>query len=791
MAEPAKSQKESGHTAGKMQRNSVPQGSYGVDLYPPLVPKWSTNQADVNDTVTMEVTCTGIKDGMSATLTVFEKNGNCADVMVGESPIPAQVSGNKISKQWKYPNGRKLVGASSKWPSLSRFFFQCDCAGESKRSGLLQLSGTISISLFDTDNKAVSNEPAVIKTSYSQLLDATTDGSGTISLKKIPLGFHQIKFPKNPLIDLKISQAVTTIHEFAPLFPLSFFEPNKFYADSFYLACSHEVKESKYKRTVKRPTFFEVVPSWEENGADKVFIIADPRKEVKDSNGKPLESVDKEGGLAKSVFECAYSPGDGKANFFEKTFWRSFTKPNEYKISVGSQHVTLRAYCPDKYGFKLSLPEIKKLSVGRKLKKEVSNITEGGQQNPSSPPKEYKAPKPKVDGWNPFTTFPYPWEKDVPLEVSRNGKALEISSLKYLGGVIKTIGEFENIIEQIKKDVPKAGIYFDLELKVLQGTFETAFCWKEYKNHQAFLSIAAKLEIEIFSVGLEIGVGVSGYGIACQIYGKVEGKLTVSYNGERISPEGDKSLKITYSTTIEGSLGIRVQVIFMASATGAIKTAIEIENGSLTISSEEGVSVSCGLRWTGLKGSISISLSAGKKGGDKDDKDEDEEDEDEDLQMPKQDQEERKALNGTWESEWVEGKDLGTFQFPSAEEYTPPIIQREDVKRIIEKVFDKEGKINVLISFGRFFDVIEDLEAAINDHEKIRRTGRNIQALAYEIHHALWGISNKYAGHKKDRLMELKVYNDFRELGGLEEILKRNCDMANDLSKEVSSSEKE
>jgi hypothetical protein len=788
MAVTTDTKKSSGYVAGQLQRNSVPEGSYGVNLYHLTAPKWSADKADVNDSLTMEVTCSGLDNGAKAVFTIFERNSNCPDVEV-VPPINAQVSGNKITAQWKFPLNRKLAAASSKWPVLPRFFFKCDCSGFSTRSGLLQLSGTISISLFDTDNKAVANEPAVIRTSYKQPIDAITDGSGKISLKKIPLGCHQIKFTKNPLIDLNVEQAVVSTHELPPFFPLSFFDQNKFYTNSFYLACSHEVKESKCKRTVKRPTVFEVVPSWEDKAVDKVSIFADRRQQVSDDKSNKLKAVDTEGGLVKSEFECAYSPGDGKANFFEKTFWRSFTKPNEYKINVGSKQVTLRAYCPDTYGIKISLPPLGKMSGGVKLTGKVADLMDKARNSSTHVPiqKNYEG---KVEGWNPFHTFPIPMKKDVPIELSRNGKALALTPLSALGGVLKTIGEVEKIIEQIKEAVPKAGIYFDLEIAVMQGTLAASFCWKEYKDHRAFLSVAASIDLVLFSIGMEIGVGISGFSCALQIFGKIEGKLTISFKGERISPEGDKELKIPFGTSIEGSLGVRLQVVYVATATGAIKTAIEINQGTLKISSEEGVSISCGLKWTGIKGSLSVSVSAGKKGGEEEGK-EDAQEEIEEKNPIKQDQEANKVTEGSWEKEWVKEKDLGTLQFPSSEEYAPPIIQREDVKRIIKEVFDKEGNVKILISFGRFYaNWIEDLEEAINEHPKIRRTQRNVQALAYEIQKTLWNISNKYAG-SKDRIIEKTLYDDFRESGKLNDILKRNGDSANDLAKDLSHTEKE
>ncbi len=776
--------KTSGVVSSTVKENGVAEGSHTVKIFPNLIhAEWSKQEADLKDTVQMKVRGLYFPDGEQVEFEVFEVDGS--EKSITKEPLPATMSNNTAQVSWKYPVDKD--GNIRKGSSQPEFFFKCtpkNSSGTPVKSARLKITGTISISLVDEYGEPVKIEPAMIKTSYRQLIDATTDNVGVITLKRIPIGFHRIKFTKDPLIDLNAEQTVESIREFPPFFPLSFSSQNKFYGNSYYLACSHEVKESKYKRTVKRPTFFEVVPSWEENGADKVSIFADPRREVKDPNGKPLESVGKEGGLAKSVFECAYSPGDGKANFFEKTFWHSFTKPNEYKITVGKQQVTLRAFCPDTYGIKISLPALRKMSGGVKLGKEADLKDQSGNTitpAPSKPPIEGK-----TNGWGSLHMKREKPDNKVPIELSRNGNALEISSIKVLGGILKTIGEVENIIEQIKEAVPKAGIYFDLEIGVLQGSLAATFCWKEYKDHRAYFCIAANIDIVLFSIGMEIGVGVSGFACALQIFGKVEGKVTLSYKGERISPDGDKELQIPIGAgvSIEGSLGIRLQVIYMATATGAIKTAIELQNGCLKINSEEGVSVSCGLKWTGIKGSISVSASAGKKGG------EGEGDDDDDGEI-KQDQDKNKVAEGSWEKEWVEGKDLGTLQFPSLEEYTPPIIQREDVKRIIGEVFDKKGKIKIFVSFGRVYpNLIDDLEEAINRNDKIRRTQRNIQALAYEIHKALWKISTKDI-MQKDRIVDMRDYMTFRDSEGLDAILKQNGDSAHELANSLSKSEKE
>ena len=171
--------------------------------------------------------------------------------------------------------------------------------------------------------------------------------------------------------------------------------------------------------------------------------------------------------------------GVGLANIWD-AIWTYGQPPTNYTIKgMPTGGLPVKVYNPDQYKLIINIPIFEGYSVGAKLGVEAESQAQSDGDS---------------GGF------------DSPIKLERNNSSLKIDALDSLAAIINIAVSVYNIIETIKDNVPKVGWYADFGLQFFQGTFELEWGWKEYTDNTVYYSSAAKINLNLLSGFLEIGI---------------------------------------------------------------------------------------------------------------------------------------------------------------------------------------------------------------------------------------------------------------------------------------------
>jgi hypothetical protein len=238
---------------------------------------------------------------------------------------------------------------------------------------------------------------------------------------------------------------------------------------------------------------------------------------------------------------------------------------------------------------------------------------------------------------------------------------------------------------------------------------------KEYSDHRTYLAIKGNFDLVLFSMSVEVGVGVEGCGFKAQIYAKLEGSLTLSLAVERIAPGAAVSLQVPLTLAVQGTVGARFEAGNFVKIDASFSTAVEV-NGTFQLHMEEGASLSGSMKWTGIAGKVTASVGTG-------------------------------GAMGSYVSQQtlVGEKDLGSFKWPD-KPYTPPYAGRATIKSTILDKITEGWDVRVITPSGSMFEadqaltndqIAEKLTARIDRRTDIRRDAKSIEGLAHDIRQRL------------------------------------------------------
>jgi len=193
-----------------------------IVVYPPINVtnmKWSVNEARRGDFVTLTADAGGAKDGMEATLTIFEYDrDNVHDKIV---ELPADIKNQKIEVKWEYeyhedtdeiPSDEELQRYGRNY-SPPEYFFTVTIGdavfGKKQESGLLLFKDWIEIDLTDADGNPRADQEFTLYYPDGTTKDGKLDGQGHVRLEGIPPGDFKIVY-KNVFPDTKKSQTEDT-----------------------------------------------------------------------------------------------------------------------------------------------------------------------------------------------------------------------------------------------------------------------------------------------------------------------------------------------------------------------------------------------------------------------------------------------------------------------------------------------------------------------------------------------------------------------------------------------------
>lgn len=755
---------QSGILKGSIKKNNVKPGTYTVILSDLKTAAWENTKADISGTLTANIYSVGMS-GKKVRVSFWESDLAKMPFLIDHKDVT--LTGDKTSVTWKYPDEQMKKKKNSDRPSCPKYNFTVHGPMNLriiKSVNDLELTTTVKISVIDDDKKPVAHEPFILQYANKTTAELKTDKNGIAEIKKVAIGNIKILFKRDPFIGPEQSVVVDNFKN-SLLYDLDIFKENKFFACSSVVKCSHIVKD--HYRFVLNPPYYAIVQSFDTKHiqsndmkykTDILSIYIKTNKKLTEKKNTSVLQKTSEAGIKRWDMDCMWSNSDNTADPFLPEFWRQLYNPQEFYISGLRDPLSVKLYKPDQYSLSLKFPPIRRFQCGSKLAKQdilIKGIGKSNETKDLSPPDLFESKSWKFS--NELALLPFTGDKPVVYKV--NSVERTISALSALGPLVRMIAGFQKIIQAIKENIPEAGIYVDTQLKLFEGLFKIEWGWKEYNDHRAFMRMAAIFDITLIGFSYEIGVGVSGFSFKLQVFALIKCNLTISFNGERVSPDNTVEIAFPIKVIADASVGARFEALYIVKIEGAVTTGIEIQ-GFFKISSREGPSLKANITWTGIKANITASVSVAKSAG---------------MKEPVKEFDVKTSTIESTKRErvLVDSVPLGVFQWPSKEEYSPPFIPREKVAEIINNVFRTGSNLcvhdenNNEINLNTIVNMMADY---IDKRKDVSRTEKTVEAFALVIRNRMkelytrpaWGVfkSLAFKDYKKFCNHEVKQYLD-------------------------------
>jgi hypothetical protein len=728
----------------------VAKGNHTIDVAGIIKVAWSKTEITIGESIDAEVETKGYKDGTAITFAFYEKNGKSAGIQRGS--IKSKVTGNKAKVTWKYPeklepplhidasNGKVLIQ------------FKIWTVDHMDNSNEIPVYSKLKIKVEKEDGTAIANLDTYLKDIGGVMKGKKTDGSGIATYEKLAPYIYKIKFTSGRIVpvgktianmssapmDIEVSAAENKVHVFKLI--------------ELFMYCGH--KNDGSRRCACNTNVFEIVPdsTGKDAYSEDIMILSRIATSLTCA-GKSLEKKENEFGMNAFLLKCEMDHNI-LVKFWEPDFWKGLKNPKEFSISGLSTPLTVKSFRPDLFKLQLQFPAFRKWSGGYKVGTEKSQFLNEMKNRRPITASSWAQTKEKT-GWH-LNKIPKPFTSEAPVVFSRNGVQVQLKFLEALGAVVELGNQINNILNLIQKNVPKVGWYFETETQFLQGTFVLEWGWKEYKDHRAYYYVGLNLDIKLIDLKLEIGVGLSGFSYKIQIFGSLTGSVSLSVKMSRISPDGDAEFGFPFGAEIIGTLGARAQAGCFVKIEGSVETGLKLDDGALKFSTNEGWSIGCKLKWTGITGKFKVSAGPAKKGG-------------QEEQSNNEPGEHKEIVSSNHERELIGSKELGSWQWPNPKyEYKPSVIPRQDLHDMLLKKLTEGDNIRVKMeskfginSYMEMKDVTMEIEKIIHSRNDIKRDSKTAEALIFEIRNRLEDIIHEKSSGLHFAHMEYSRFNNF------------------------------
>ncbi|HRI70097.1 MAG TPA: pesticin C-terminus-like muramidase, partial [Polyangium sp.] len=314
----------------------------------------------------------------------------------------------------------------------------------------------------------------------------------------------------------------------------------------FIFLCGHE--PDNHQRAAKNQNRFEVVQDVSK-GKDSITLLhRDSEKPSPDkltvtcrSEKSTVSAAHQSNGYAQYEFDAPFKGAQVK-NILEGTFWKNFALPTEYVVEGLSKPLTVASYRPNKLKISISLPTFRGFTAGAKLEKDTEVMRKPGAETRVK--SEKCTPKYDETGWKEgggIKNLTVP--KGITIALDDRSLGTEGTAKESLLGIVNLVRQVSEIMTAVQDKVPKVGWYADFNVQVMQGKLCAEWQMKEYSDHRSYLAAKLSAEMVLFSVSIEVGVGVSGCGFKVQIFAKIEGSLSMSVDVERVNPGAKLSVQ--------------------------------------------------------------------------------------------------------------------------------------------------------------------------------------------------------------------------------------------------------
>ncbi|MBD3320051.1 MAG: hypothetical protein GF350_03045 [Chitinivibrionales bacterium] len=187
-----------GVLGGKIKRTGVPDGDYDITLRAITGATWDKQEAEVGQSVKMQVETVGFDNGEKAEIQIFVNNASLGDHLL--DTITTEIKGNKIEKQWKLEINDKYLELCSEKAGSGRysqpcFYYEITSGELSVKSSFLYYKDYIEIELKDHNNDPVANEEYELHLPTGEIRKGTLDGNGYKKEENVPPGNCRVVFP--------------------------------------------------------------------------------------------------------------------------------------------------------------------------------------------------------------------------------------------------------------------------------------------------------------------------------------------------------------------------------------------------------------------------------------------------------------------------------------------------------------------------------------------------------------------------------------------------------------------
>lgn len=412
-----------------------------------------------------------------------------------------------------------------------------------------------------------------------------------------------------------------------------------------------------------------------------------------------------------------------QTDFLSPRFWSAYLEPTNYSISGAPSPLSVAVYNPRHYKLEFAFPAMRGMRYGSKLSRDVE------VQGRSVVTKQVTRKKWKREDteWTPSALTVKTREtgsggsesETTPLALfdsisfSIDDRKSELAVLDLIGAILNTAKAIQDIVDAIQENAPQVGWYMQFDFQLMQGGIALEWYWKEHTNHQVFQYIDANIELTILSLAFELGIGISGLGFKAQVFAQIGGELSVSLNGRRDDPSWAPGAALGAKAVYKGAIGVRVEAGNFFKAEGRGDTAIQIE-AELGINRDQGRMLNCdaSIEWTGLRVSATVRGGLFGIGGER-----------------------------RWDRVLVGPRPIKELSWPKREEYSPPRMSREAMKRVILGVItaglnvrvirEREGLFNdVHWTPSQIADVIAD---RMDAHRTFSRKSKVVEGIAHAV----------------------------------------------------------
>lgn len=190
---------------GKVYWSGSTAGQGTVTLMDLSNARWSTQQANVGDEVTLTADVEGYPSGTEATFDIYKRDVTGADRFIDS--IQAQTQGNTVEARWtyNYPEPREaneIISEQRRGYSSPKFYFIVRIRSLYARSDLLEYRDWIELELTNSARQPIANKQYILYLPSGQVCRGNLDGNGFKREENIPPGRCRVRFPDTPNVTI-------------------------------------------------------------------------------------------------------------------------------------------------------------------------------------------------------------------------------------------------------------------------------------------------------------------------------------------------------------------------------------------------------------------------------------------------------------------------------------------------------------------------------------------------------------------------------------------------------------